>query len=70
MIRKWLKRIIYTTDGNQNSIDLTENDLVFITNGGCVENARLGSQNTPAPFDSEIQTRRWLGYVEKNSRAM
>ena len=53
--KKVAKRIIYTTDGNQNSIDLTENDLVFITNGGCVENARLGSQNTPAPFDSEIK---------------
>ena len=53
--KKVAKRIIYTTDGNQNSIDLTENDLVFITNGGCVENARLGSQNTPAPFDPEIK---------------
>ena len=53
--KKVAKRIIYTTDGNKNSIDLTENDLVFITNGGCVENARLGSQNTPAPFDSEIK---------------
>ena len=53
--KKVAKRIIYTKDGNQNSIDLTENDLVFITNGGCVENARLGSQNTPAPFDSEIK---------------
>ena len=53
--KKVAKRIIYTTDGNQNSIDLTENDLVFITNGGCVENARLGIQNTPAPFDSEIK---------------
>ena len=53
--KKVAKRIIYTTDENQNSIDLTENDLVFITNGGCVENARLGSQNTPAPFDSEIK---------------
>lgn len=54
--KKVAKRIIYTTDGNQNSIDLTENDLVFITNGGCVENARLGSQNTPAPFDPEIKS--------------
>jgi len=53
--KKVAKRIIYTTEGNQNSIDLTENDLVFITNGGCVENARLGSQNTPAPFDPEIK---------------
>ena len=26
---------------------LTDDDLVFITNGGCVENSTLGSQNTP-----------------------
>ena len=37
------------------SIDLTDNDLVFITNGGCVENSTLGDQNTPAPFNAEIK---------------
>lgn len=39
----------------KDHIDLTENDLVFITNGGCVENASIGSQNAPAPFDHEIK---------------
>ena len=53
--KKVAKSIIIIKDGEESSIDLTENDLVFITNGGCVENARLGSQNTPAPFDSEIK---------------
>ena len=42
-------------DDTEESIDLTENDLVFITNGGCVENSSLGDQNTPAPFNSEIK---------------
>ena len=36
-------------DGQEETIDLTENDLVFITNGGCVENSSMGSQNEPAP---------------------
>ena len=33
----------------------TENDLVFITNGGCVENSTLGSQDTPAEFKPELK---------------
>lgn len=32
--------------GQKETIPLTENDLVFITNGGCVENASIGSQNS------------------------
>ena len=34
---------------------MTENDLVFITNGGCVENSSMGSQNTKAEFNTEIK---------------
>ncbi|MBQ8081175.1 MAG: oleate hydratase, partial [Clostridia bacterium] len=36
-------------------IDLSADDLVFITNGGCVENATIGSQNKPADFRPEIK---------------
>ena len=42
-------------DGKEDIITLTEKDLVFITNGGCVENSSIGDQNTPAAFDTEIQ---------------
>ena len=42
-------------DGKLDYVDLTENDLVFITNGGCVENSAMGSQNTPAPFTPELK---------------
>ena len=45
---------ILTADGGQ-TIDLTENDLVFITPGGCVENSSLGSQNSPAKYDPELK---------------
>lgn len=53
--RKVAKSIQVIRDGKEESIDLTENDLVFITNGGCVENSTFGSQNTPAPFNTEIK---------------
>ncbi len=53
--RKQATRIDVIRDGNEESIDLTENDLVFITNGGCVENSSIGSQNTPAPYNYEIK---------------
>ena len=53
--KKIAKNIIITKDGEESSIDLTENDLVFITNGGCVENSSMGSQNTPAEMNTEIK---------------
>ncbi len=53
--RKQATRIDVIRDGNNESIDLTENDIVFITNGGCVENSSIGSQNTPAPYNYEIK---------------
>ena len=53
--KKVAKSIIITKDGEESSIDLTENDLVFITNGGCVENSSMGSQNEPAVMNTEIK---------------
>lgn len=53
--KKAAKRIDVIRDGREESIDLTENDLVFITNGGCVENSSVGGQNKPAPFHKEIK---------------
>ncbi len=53
---KLAKRIELLVNDKTNYVDLTENDLVFITNGGCVENSTLGSQNTPAEFNTEIKS--------------
>lgn len=53
--RKQARTIVITTNGREENIDLTENDLVFITNGGCVENSTLGSQNKKAEFNYEIK---------------
>ena len=40
--------------GATTVIDLTENDLVFITNGGCVENSTMGAQDKPAAWKPEL----------------
>ena len=53
--RKQATRIEIETEGETRFVDLTEDDLVFITNGGCVENSAMGSQNTPAPYNPEIK---------------
>lgn len=53
--QKIAKSIMISKDGKKSSIDLTENDLVFVTNGGCVENSTLGSQNEPAKMDFELR---------------
>ena len=54
--KKMATRIDLTeADGTTRSIDLGENDLVFITNGGCVENSSMGSQTEPAAWAPEIK---------------
>ena len=41
--------------GESRIIDLTENDLLFITNGGCVESCTIGAQDKAAGFDPTIR---------------
>ena len=54
--RKAATRIDLTeADGTSRSIDLTDDDLVFITNGGCVENSSMGSQTTAAAWTPQIK---------------
>ena len=53
--RKQATLIELETEGETRFVDLTEDDLVFITNGGCVENSAMGSQDTPAPYNKEIK---------------
>jgi len=52
---KLAKRIELLRQEKQEFIDLTADDLVFITNGGCVENSSMGSQNEPAAYNTEIK---------------
>ena len=43
--KKVAKQIVYVRDGEENTIDLIEDDLVFVTNGCCTESSVYGSQH-------------------------
>ncbi len=53
--KKVAKQIIYKNKDGEQTIDLTEDDLLFITHGGCVENSTMGSQDKPASFKPELK---------------
>ena len=53
--KKAAKKISCLREGKEDNINLTEDDLIFITNGGCVENSTLGDQNHPAEFKTELK---------------
>ncbi|MDD9138601.1 oleate hydratase [Fructobacillus sp. CRL 2054] len=46
--QKVAKKIDMTVDGEAKSIELTKDDLVFVTNGSITESSTYGDQNTPA----------------------
>jgi oleate hydratase len=52
--KKVAKRIRLNENGRNESISLTENDLVFITNGSNTDSSTLGDQNTPAEFNPNL----------------
>ena len=52
--KKVAKQIIYRKDGKDQTIDLIEDDLVFITNGCCTDTSCYGDQ-THAPDLSHIK---------------
>ena len=52
--KKIAKQIIYLKDGKENALELSEDDLVFITNGCCTDTSCYGDQNT-APDLSKIK---------------
>ena len=62
--KKQATRIDILHDGQESSIDLTENDLVFITNGGCV-----GQPGHPRRVQARNQGGRRLGPVAQDRRA-
>lgn len=52
--KKIAKTLVIDHNGNLEEIGLTENDLVFYTNGSNVENSTYGSQTTATGMDCEI----------------
>ncbi len=53
--RKLASSVTVEHAGETSNIDLTENDLLFITNGGCVESCTVGAQDKATGFDPTIQ---------------
>lgn len=54
--RKVAKRIECKVNGEEKSIELTENDLVFVTNGSCTEGTIYGDQDHAPLGDAEVRT--------------
>ncbi|KJB85837.1 hypothetical protein AZ66_22370 [Paenibacillus sp. E194] len=52
--KKVAKRLVYVQNGQEKHFDLTENDLVFITNGSNTESSTLGDNNTPAIMNTSL----------------
>lgn len=48
--QKVAKKIVMTKNGEQSDIDLTPDDIVFVTNGSITESSTYGDQNTSAPI--------------------
>ncbi len=53
--KKVAREIITKHNGEDEVISLTDDDLVFITNGGCVENSTMGSQNKKAVMNTQLK---------------
>jgi oleate hydratase len=49
--KKVARRIEWIQQGHTGGLDLTENELVFVTNGSLVENSEWGDHHTAAKFD-------------------
>lgn len=51
---KIARKILIEQSGNPKEIPLTENDLVFVTNGSITESSTQGDHHTPAPISHEL----------------
>lgn len=54
---KTVKKIYITRNGKEEIIEITGNDLVFVTNGSMTENSTVGSNNKPAILDRNQKER-------------
>ena len=52
--KKVAQKILLTHSGQAEEIALTENDLVFVTNGSITESSTEGDHHTPAPITHEL----------------
>ena len=59
--KKIAKQIVYVKDGKEQTIDLIEDDLVFITNGCCTDTSCYGDQHTAPSFTPAAANRGTCG---------
>ena len=52
--KKVAKQLVCIHDGKEELVNLTENDLVFITNGSCTENSSLGDNDHAPEFNNSL----------------
>ncbi|HIW97649.1 MAG TPA: oleate hydratase [Candidatus Tidjanibacter gallistercoris] len=52
--KKTATKIVYEKGGREGAVDLTENDLVFVTNGSITENSTYGDQHTAPVLDASL----------------
>jgi oleate hydratase len=67
--KKIAKKIVYVNDGKEGTMDLVEDDLVFVTNGSCTENSTFGDENN-APILNTSEGgcwRLWKNIAEQDS---
>ena len=53
--RKAARRVELFHDGQQEFLDLTDDDYLFITNGSNVENSTIGGQDKPCEYITDIR---------------
>jgi len=51
--KKVARKLVFIEKGQEKSVALTENDLVFITNGSNTESTTLGDNHTPAVMNTD-----------------
>lgn len=52
--KKVAHTLVLRKDGVKKNIELTENELVFVTNGSITESTTYGDNNTPAPINKDL----------------
>ena len=66
--KKTAKQIICIHNGEEETINLTVNDLVFVTNGSCTEKAMIWRPKHSTRFNYTKWRRSMLGFMEKNCK--
>ncbi|MGG5319047.1 oleate hydratase [Enterococcus sp. AZ072] len=66
---KTAKKIVLTKAGKAETIDLTQKDLVFVTNGSITESSTEGDHYTPAPITHDLggSWKLWKNLAQQSS---